>query len=424
MFYICINCGYGSASWLGKCPECGQWNTMEQKIEQSGKKEAVKKINIVKLQKVTPTFEKNRIKTGLFEFNRVLGGGLIQGEVAFLSGEPGIGKSTLLLQAVKNLKTLYISGEEAANQVKMRAERLGVNQENFYFSEDLQVEGIIESISTLKNKPEILIIDSIQTVYSKDVDAIPGSITQTKESTSRLISFAKKTEIPVIIVGHITKEGDIAGPKTLEHLVDCVLVFEGENNSNFRILRSSKNRFGPTDEIGIFEMKENGLNEISNPLVFLEGNDKGLSAGKATIGIIEGKRPLFFEIESLVVPTILTIPRRVANGVDYNKVLLLLAVIKKHLRLPLDKYDIYVNVIGGVKIKSTTADLGIIASLVSSIKNAIIPHKTVFIGEVGLLGEVRKVYYQEKVIGEAKRLGFKKIISSEVYKYIKEINLF
>lgn len=421
-FYICSQCGYGAASWIGKCPNCGEWNTMQQKQEDKKSVTSgagVENITLTPLSKVKSD-HKQRIKTGIFEFDRVLGAGFVPGEAVFLTGEPGVGKSTLLLQSLKHLNTIYISGEESAEQVKDRGQRLGVELDKFAFSNDLQVEGIIRHIENAKEKPDVLVIDSIQTVYSKDVETAPGSINQLKESTSRLITMAKREKIPVILIGHITKEGDIAGPKTLEHLVDCVLSFEGERVSNFRILRATKNRFGSTDEIGIFEMKEKGLEEVTNPLVFLDNVNEAV-AGKSIVGVTEGKRQLFYEIQTLAVPTSLPTPRRVVKGVDYNKVQLLLAVIKKHLSIQLDSYDIYVNVIGGVRVTSTLADLGIVASLYSSIRNIPIASKTVFLGEVGLLGEVRKGFAEEKVIAESKRLGFKHVFSPKNLSSIKNI---
>jgi len=284
----------------------------------------------------------------------------------------------------------------------------------------LQVDGIIEYIEQTEHKPDVLVIDSIQTVYSRDIEAAPGSINQLKECVSKLIGLAKKEHIIVIVIGHITKEGDVAGPKTLEHLVDCVLNFEGETVSSFRVLRASKNRFGSTDEIGIFEMRQGGLHEVTNPLVFLDTRDE-LVSGKSIVGVNEGRRQLFYEIQTLAVSTSLSIPRRVVKWVDYNKVQLLLAVIKKHLSLQLDGYDIYVNVIGGVKIVSPLADLGIIASFYSSLKNIPISKQTVFVGEVGLLGEVRKGFHEEKLIQESKRLGFKNIYSSKNIDSVQKI---
>lgn len=423
-FFICSECGFGSGSWIGKCPDCGQWNSLKEQpnFEKSPNKksEAVKKITIISLSKIKGS-AKSRLSTGIFEFDRVLGGGVVPGEVILLTGQPGIGKSTLVLQAFQKLKVLYISGEESAEQVKNRAERLVLNLDNLSFSSDLQIESIVQSLEELKDEVEIVIIDSVQTIYSKDIEGPVAGVSQLKEVTKTIVNFAKKSKISVLLIGHINKEGDVAGPKTLEHFVDCVLELEGEKISNFRLLRASKNRFGSTDEIGIFEMKQKGLTEVKNPLVFLE-TDKKLEPGKAIVGVAEGKRPFFFEIQTLVVPTSLMTPRRVVKGLDYNKVLLLLAVIRKNLHLPLDRFDVFVNVVGGVSIKSTAADLGFIASLISSFKNIALPVNSIFVGEVGLLGEIRPSYLEEKITDEAKRLGFKKIYSSKSIKTVKEFN--
>lgn len=423
--FICSNCGYGSASWMGKCPDCNQWNTLKEQPffdkSSKSKKESVKKISITSFQDIKSQ-EKSRIPTHLFEIDRVLGGGFVKGEVVLLTGEPGIGKSTLVLQALQHLKTLYISGEESAEQIKDRAERLKIKLSQFMFSSDLQVEGIIEGLEEIHEKLEMVIIDSIQTIYSKDIEGAAGSVSQLKEAAKKLITYAKQNSIPMLMIGHITKEGEIAGPKTLEHFVDCVLNFEGEKVSQYRLLRASKNRFGPTDEIGIFEMKSKGLVEIDNPLIFLESG-KEPSPGKSIVGVAEGKRPLFYEIQTLVVPSMLSIPRRVVKGLDYNKVLLLLAVIRKFMKIPLDTYDIYVNVVGGVSVKSPGSDLGFISSILSSFKNIPIPKHSVYIGEVGLMGEVRKTNFEDKIIQVSKRLGFKKIFSHLNIPSIKEFKL-
>lgn len=417
--FICSACGYGSASWYGKCPSCGQWETMV-KEEVTGQEEEVKQVKFVSLAKID-VLNKQRKRTRIFEFDRVLGGGFIWGETVLVSGEPGVGKSTLLLKCLSNLKTIYISGEESAEQIKERAERINISLANYFFSNEIQIEGILNTLKENIDQFDVLVIDSIQTVYSKDIPAAMGSISQLKEVLSKLINFSKKNNLILITIGHITKGGEIAGPKTLEHLVDCVLYLEGERFSNFRILRASKNRFGPTDEIGIFEMKERGLVEVEKPTAFLDLN-KNIISGKAIVGLVEGTRPLFFEVQSLVVPTVLTIPRRVVRGVDYNKLLLLLAVIRKNLNLPLDRFDVYVNVVGGLSIKSTAADLGMAASLVSSMKNLPLPNSSVFIGEIGLLGEVRKVFYEEKIIKECQRFGFSKIYSSKNTQSVKQLN--
>jgi len=419
--FICSNCGYGSASWMGRCPDCSQWNTLvEQRQEKSGRsKEKTKPLKLTSLSKIG-TQRKERIKTEIFEFDRVLGGGIVPGEIILLTGEPGVGKSTLLLQTLKNAKTIYISGEESAEQVKDRAERLKINMNNLLFSGDLQIEGIIEGIENHRDEIDVIVIDSVQTIYSNRLDTAPGSVSQLKETATQLITFAKQNKLAVILIGHVTKEGSVAGPKTLEHLVDCVLSFEGDKISHHRILRAAKNRFGSTDEIGIFEMKSGGLHEVNNPLAFLE-DTSGTTAGKVIVGVIEGRRPLFFEIQTLVSSTVFPSPRRVVKGVDFNKVQLLIAVIKKQFNLPLDRFDVYVNVVGGVSIKSTAADLGIAASLISSIKNIRVPNKTVFIGEVGLLGEIRSVVHEDKIMQEARRLKFQSIISSQRVKSISDL---
>lgn len=417
--FICSACGYGSASWYGKCPSCGEWNTMV-KEEVMEEKEETRSAKFIPLAKIA-VLNRQRKKTQIFEFDRVLGGGFILGETILLSGEPGVGKSTLLFKCLPNLKTIYISGEESAEQIKERAERTNINLTNYFFSDEIQIEGILNTLEKNINKFDVLVVDSIQTVYSKDIPAVVGSISQLKEVLSKLINFSKKKNLILIVIGHITKEGEIAGPKTLEHLVDCVLYLEGERFSNFRILRSHKNRFGPTDEVGIFEMKEKGLVEVEKPTAFLDLS-KNIAPGKAIVAVVEGTRPLFFEVQSLVVPTFLAIPRRVVNGVDYNKVLLLLAVIRKNLNLPLDRFDIYINVVGGVSVRSTATDLGLIASVVSSIKNLPLPDSSVFIGEIGLLGEVRKVFYQDKIVKECQRFGFSKIYCSKNVQSVKQLN--
>lgn len=422
--FVCSNCGYGSGSWMGRCPDCQEWNTFkefrEAKEGSSKKGESTAKLSTTPLKNVEST-SKTRIKTGIHEFDRVLGGGFVKGGIVLLTGEPGVGKSTLLLQSLKSLRTLYISGEESAEQVRDRAERLEVDMSKFLFSDTLQTEGIVSGVEGMLEQLDIVVVDSIQTVYSKSVEGQPGSVTQLKETAAQLIRLAKENKIPVIVIGHVTKDGDIAGPKTLEHMVDAVLAFEGERVSQFRVLRANKNRFGSTDEIGIFEMVKEGLKEVNDPLAFLEDMSEEVP-GKAIVGVMEGKRPLFFEIQTLASPTALAIPRRVVKGVDYNKVQLLLAVIRRHLGIQLDKFDIYVNVIGGVDVKSPAADLGIIASVISSVKNIPLSSKSLFIGEVGLLGEIRKVFGQERVLGEAKRLTFKNVYSSATLKSIKEMN--
>jgi DNA repair protein RadA/Sms len=423
-FFICSNCGFGSATFIGRCPDCGEWNTLKQarnmEEKSSRKSDRTDSLTTTKFDDIKMTAHGGqRLSTGIHEFDRVLGDGFVPGQVVLLTGEPGIGKSTLLLQALHKLDALYISGEESASQIKDRATRLKVTLEKCSFSDTLQIEGIVAGISSLREasspgdeaisslKPKIIVVDSIQMLYSKLQDGSPGSVTQLRECGLQLVRLAKEKHIAMILIGHVTKDGDIAGPKIVEHMVDTVLTFEGEKISQFRVLRATKNRFGSTDEIGIFEMTGNGLTEVNNPLAFVQQDDPDEKPvpGRSIAGVMEGQRPLFFEIQSLATKTTLPMPRRVVHGIDYNKVLLLLAVIKRHLGINLDVYDMYVNVAGGVDIKSPAADLAIIASILSSVKDIALPKASVFVGEVGLLGEVRKVMGQEKVASEAKRIG-------------------
>ncbi|MEI6326900.1 MAG: DNA repair protein RadA [Candidatus Roizmanbacteria bacterium] len=426
-FFICSSCGFGSASFIGKCPDCGEWNTLKRAQgmdDKAGRKsEHTDSFQSTKLSEVKVMSKTGqRHSTSIHEFDRVLGGGFVPGHVVLLTGEPGIGKSTLLLQALSKLTTLYISGEESASQIKDRADRLKVNVAQFVFSDTLQVEGIISGISSLTTLPDLVVIDSIQMIYSKIQEGTPGSVAQMRECALQLVRLAKEKHIAMIFIGHVTKDGDIAGPKIVEHMVDTVLSFEGEKVSHFRVLRANKNRFGSTDEIGIFEMSGEGLKEVTNPLAFVQEIDtKSATPGRAIAGVLEGKRPIFFEIQSLASPTTLAMPRRVVNGVDYNKVQLLLAVVRKHLHIPLDGYDIYVNVIGGIKVDSPAADLAIIASIISSVKETPLPTTALFTGEVGLLGEVRKGYGLERVVAEAKRIGLTQTYSPVNIKTVKEL---
>ena len=423
--FICSNCGEGSSSWMGRCPSCQEWDTFKQ-ARGIGEEEKGRKSKSVQTMKKTllneiSSLDTSRILTGIHEIDRVLGGGIVKGAVILLTGEPGIGKSTLILQSLSKLNTLYVSGEESAEQIKDRVERLKLNLNSFLFSDTLQVEGIVEGVPNMDKAPDIIVIDSIQTLYSKEIDSPPGNISQLRETTSHLIRLAKTNKIPIIIVGHVTKDGNIAGPKSLEHMVDAVISFEGEKISNFRILRAQKNRFGSTDEIGIFEMKSTGLKEVDNPLAFIDANQSPNSTGKAYVGVLEGKRPLFYEIQVLAVKSFLSIPRRVVKGVDFNKVQLLMAVIEKNLNLPLSNFDIYVNIVGGVDVKSPSTDLGVISAIISSVKNITLPERAMFTGEVGLLGEVRAIHGQEKIISEAKRLNFNNIFSSNQLKNVFEL---
>jgi len=428
-FYICSNCGFGSATFIGKCPDCGEWNTLKQQqgfSDDPKKKKSSPQIFAVKsFGEVIAKHEKRRLPTGIHEFDRVLGWGIPSDGVILLTGEPGIGKSTILLQALANQSALYISGEESAEQIKERIDRISLPHSDLMFSDTLQVESIIEGFSKLENKPQVMVVDSIQMLYSRGVESMTGSVSQLRETILQLVQFAKKNHVALILVGHITKDGDVAGPTLVEHMVDTVLSFEGDKISHFRILRANKNRFGSTDEIGIFEMKGKGLEEVTNPLAFISDEKSSLtSAGRAVAGVIEGKRPLFFEIQSLAVHTSLPVPRRVARGIEYNKLLLLLAVMKRHMRIDPDSYDIYVNVAGGVDVKSPAVDLAVLASLISSIKDLPVPAQSVFVGEVGLLGEVRSTFGEDKILSESKRIGLIKNFTSKIGHCHNLLNIF
>jgi len=427
--FVCKECGYESVQWYGKCPNCGQWNTMVEykystKIKNPACRQARQKSKI-KNEEIKPirlsevkTVSSTRISTGVGEFDRVLGGGFVPGEVVLLAGEPGVGKSTLLLELAKRIaQVLYVSGEESAEQVKMRAERLGLSGENLLLLAETNVERIIEEVSGAL----FLIVDSIQTLWSEDFEAEPGSVSQVKGCAQKLLEVAKKNNITLILVGHVTKEGAIAGPMILSHMVDGVFFLEGERFADLRLLRGIKNRFGPTDEVGVFKMSEKGMEEVKNPSeLFLEERATGETKGSVTICAMEGTRPILLEIQALVVQSALVVPRRVVSGVDYNRVMLLSAVLQKVLGLPLYNQDIFIKVAGGFKIYEPAADLGICLAIISSFKNQPIPAKTCVFGEVGLLGEVRRVSGEAKRIKEAKKLGFTKILSSGTVRSLRE----
>jgi DNA repair protein RadA/Sms len=422
--YICSQCGYGSASWYGKCPSCQEWNTFEKSADSSSKKSRLggSKAAPAKAEKLSALAGQSnqRIATMHEEFDRVLGGGFIDGEVVLLAGEPGVGKSTLLLSVINNLPCFYVSGEESGQQVKQRADRLGVSTDKILFTNELHVDAVIAALEKHESEYKIAVIDSIQTLYTPDIPSPMGSVAQIKENASRLVDYAKRNNKVIIFIGHVTKDGDIAGPKTLEHLVDCVIQLEGERESTYRLLRARKNRFGSVDEVGLFEMTDGGLREITNPSLFIDGSIKA-AAGRAVIITVEGSRSLLYEVQSLVVPTQLAIPRRIASGIDYNRLQLLLAVIRKNLKINLDKYDIYVSVAGGLTIKSPSADLGIAASIISSVKNSKLPLDTAFVGEIGLLGEVRATQREKKIMYDAKRLGLKKVISADNIRMLSQL---
>ncbi len=415
--YVCTECGAESPKWSGKCPACGQWDTMtEFKIstpEKTSKQSNTIRVNstAIKLSEIDESDEV-RIPTNIEELDRVLGGGIVQGSLILVTGEPGIGKSTILLQICLQLgeknKILYISGEESPRQIKLRAERLGLADGQVYLLAKTDIEEIVEYART--EKPDILIIDSIQTMQKEDVNSSPGSVSQVKEATSLLMNFAKSEEIPVFIVGHVNKEGAVAGPKVMEHMVDAVLYFEGDRSQEYRILRAVKNRFGSTNEIGVFEMTGSGLKEVKNPSqLFLQGKPTDIS-GIATACVMEGTRPLVAEIQSLVAPTPFPAPRRVSVGFDYNRLNLIIAVLEKRCKLFFGSSDTYLNIIGGIRLDDPAADLAVAIALASGLKDFIIPDDTLIIGELGLAGEIRAVTSLERRIIEAKNLGFKRCL--------------
>lgn len=412
--YVCQQCNYKSSQYLGKCPQCDSWNSFVETIENSHQPSALsrqtkQKTEIIDLSKIKKTDYK-RLDTGFEEFNRVLGGGIVVGSLVLVSGDPGIGKSTLLTQLALNInKTLYVAGEESAQQIKIRVDRIKPNVSLAVLNEvDVDViSGAIEQF-----KPSLVIIDSIQTLETTDLESVAGSVGQVRECAHRLQRIAKNMHIPIFLVGHVTKEGNLAGPKTLEHVVDVVLSLEGDNAALFRILRSTKNRFGPTDEVGVFEMEDKGMIEVKNPSkLFLD--QKVNAPGSVVVCVLTGLRPLLVEIQALVTKTGLPIPRRTGSGIDNNRLQLLVAVLQKRLGLPLFDQDIFVNVTGGLKIFEPAADLGICLAIISSFKEITIKEKTVLIGEVGLLGELRTVRQLDRRVLEAKKLGFTTVISPD-----------
>lgn len=410
--FYCKECGYESAKWLGQCPGCREWNTfVEEPAVKKGStiirttSEAAKPSVLSDISLET----EDRTKTGMEELDRVLGGGIIGGSLILVGGDPGIGKSTLLLQVCRNLtdngkKVLYVSGEESLKQIKLRALRIGEINDNFSLLCETNLEIIEETIK--KYKPDVVVIDSIQTMYKGDIASAPGSVSQVRESTNVFMQMAKGLSISVFIVGHVTKEGVVAGPRVLEHMVDTVLYFEGDRHASYRILRGVKNRFGSTNEIGVFEMRENGLMEVKNPSEFMLSGKPEDSSGSVIACSIEGTRPILIEIQALVCRTNFGIPRRTAAGTDGNRVNLLMAVLEKRAGLQINDCDAYLNIAGGIKINEPALDLGIIMAIVSSYKNRIIDLKTIVFGEVGLSGEVRSVSMAEQRIAEAAKLGF------------------
>jgi len=413
--FVCQECGYQSARWLGKCPACGKWNSLvEERLDIDIASREERRLSTAKPSPISSIKlqPEERFLTGISEFDHVLGGGVTAGSLVLLAGSPGIGKSTLLLQVAGSLaalgkKCLYISGEESLEQVKLRADRLRIDSPELIIFSETNLKEIINQIKEVE--PKFVIIDSIQTVYHEDFSGSPGSVGQVKECTEELLYLAKSKRIPMFISGQITKEGAIAGPKVLEHIVDTVLYFEGSKDHLYRILRVEKNRYGTTSEISIFEMKSDGLQQVLNPSqIFLEGRVP--AAGAVVVAPLEGTRPLLVELQALVTRANFNLPRRQASGLDYNRILLLVAVLEKNFNLHLENCDIFLNIAGGVKVYEPACDLGVIAAIYSGVKNTPIDEKTVIIGEVGLAGEVRGVPFVEKRVREAEKLGFKSCI--------------
>lgn len=424
ILYQCQSCGYSSPKWLGKCPDCGAWNSFaeEQRLTKLRKQETSKPVALSDISHSTA----NRHSTEIKEFDRTLGGGVVPGSVVLIGGDPGIGKSTLLLQALKGLaklgKVLYVSGEESPEQIMIRADRLKVKSGDIMLLPETSLEGIISVAQDIN--PQVIVIDSIQTIFSIELPSAPGSVGQIRDCATKLMFFAKKHGTPLFIIGHVTKEGAIAGPRVLEHIVDTVLYFEGDKGAPFRILRAVKNRFGPTNEIGVFEMTESGLKEVDNPSQLFLSEKPVKVPGSVITASLEGTRPLLVEIQSLVSTSNFGVPRRTALGVDYNRVNLLIAVLDKRIGMHLGSMDIFVNVVGGLKIDEPAADMAIIAAIASSFKNAPIDSGTFVFGEVGLSGELRAISQAEIRIKEAAKLGLKRgLIPKGNAKNLKETGI-
>ena len=413
--FDCSECGYQTIKWLGRCPDCGAWNTMEETAPEPTVRTARAAVTggsrPVRLDDCEmPDYM--RTETGYRELDRVLGGGLVHGSVVLISGEPGIGKSTLLMQISDRLgktrKVLYVSGEESCGQLKLRAGRLGVASDNLYLLTETNVDAILAQCDSLK--PDVLIVDSVQTMYSDRFTSAPGSITQVKETALSCINKAKSDGISVLLVGHVNKEGGISGPKVLEHMVDAVLYFEGERRRAYRIIRAMKNRYGSTDEIGVFEMTDEGLSEVRNPSESMMSDRPKNTSGNCAVCLMEGSRPMIAEIQALVTPTSFAVPRRTVNGIDYNRACLIIAVLEKRLGLKFYQNDIYLNVTGGLRVDDPSADLGIALALISGITDNLLPDDLIAFGEIGLSGECRAVSHGDQRVKEAARLGFSAIV--------------
>ena len=415
--YFCTQCGNETPKWQGRCPACGAWNSLEEHVEKPAapgraKSAPVGMSQIPKKLHEVDTGSEIRFSSGMGELDRVLGGGAVAGSLVLVGGAPGIGKSTLLLQICNQLcrerSVLYVSGEESERQLKLRAQRLGVAPDNLYILSETRLSDVLEAVET--TGPDILIVDSVQTLYNEENESSPGSISQVKDCTMSMMQLSKSRGITVFVVGHINKDGAIAGPKVLEHMVDCVLYFEGDPNSSYRLLRAAKNRFGSTNEIGVFEMGDSGLIEVPTPSqMLLEGRPEGAS-GTCVACVMEGTRPILAEVQALVSKTTFNVPRRTADGFDFNRAALLLAVAEKRAGMKLNIFDAYINVIGGLRLDEPGADLPVILAVASSYRDAVIPDDLVAIGEVGLTGEIRSVSHMNQRLGEVARLGFKKVI--------------
>ena len=418
--FFCQSCGYESAKWSGQCPACREWNTFAEEPAAPKKKGAAssakRRTGEIKAPVSLSHIEskdQERISTGMAELDQVLGGGIVPGSLVLVGGDPGIGKSTLLLQVCRNLadrlpKILYISGEESLQQIKMRASRIGIFKDSMQLLCETNLSDIEEVV--LKEKPQVVIIDSIQTMYQEEISSAPGSVSQVREATGVLMRLAKEQGIAIFIVGHVTKEGTVAGPRVLEHMVDTVLYFEGDRHASYRILRGVKNRFGSTNEIGVFEMLDTGLREVANPSEYmLSGKPEGAS-GSVVACTMEGTRPMLLEVQALVCKTNFGLPRRTAAGMDFNRVNLLMAVLEKRLNLPLSSYDAYVNIAGGLRLNEPAMDLALVLAVISSYKDIPVSEKTIVFGEVGLSGEVRAVSMAQQRVMEARKLGFEKVV--------------
>ncbi|HET7099007.1 MAG TPA: DNA repair protein RadA [Patescibacteria group bacterium] len=429
--YICQQCGYESTGWMGKCPNCNSWNSLVETVTQSNSKSEKRKskqgsnalnskpINLSDI-KTSATI---RTSTKISELDRVLGGGLVSGQAILIAGEPGIGKSTLLTQLSSNLgNVLYVCGEESANQVKVRSERLGIKKSKVQLLEETDADSIIETIDTIKDTVlQGVIVDSIQTMSTSDLSGMAGSVGQVRECAFRLIQACKSKNIPLFLVGHVTKEGTVAGPAVLAHIVDTVLWFEGDKTLTIRILRAVKNRFGPTDEVGVFQMEDRGLIPVDDAeKLFLEKSGKNV-AGSVVTSVMQGSRPLLVEIQALVVPTKLAIPRRIAQGIDSRRLEMLLAVLTRRCGLPMYDQDVFINVAGGLKVTEPATDLAICLSVASAYFDKPVSAKTIAVGEVGLLGEIREVVAQDKRIKEARRMGFTVSLSSKITPYVSQV---